>query len=135
MKPFFALAAAMIVSGPALAEGDPAAGEKEFRKCRACHEIVDNDGNAIVRGGKVGPNLYGIPGAQAGAVEGFNYGDSIVEAGAQGLTWDVESFSAYIQDPRGFLAEYLGGSAQAKMAAQRVQNPEDLYAYLESVSN
>ena len=37
-----------------LAQGDPAAGEKVFRKCKACH-TVEEDGPS-----RVGPNLYGL---------------------------------------------------------------------------
>ena len=34
------------------ASGDAEAGEKAFNQCKACHQIVDADGNAIVRPGR-----------------------------------------------------------------------------------
>ena len=133
-----AFAASMLATG-AFAEahaasGDAAAGEKVFNRCKSCHMI--NDGaNDIVKGGKTGPNLYGIAGRTAGTYEGFNYGDDIVAAGAAGLVWTEADFVAYVQDPKGYLSEKLGTSARAKMAAQRVKEDDlvNLYAYLASL--
>ena len=39
-------------------------GEKEFNKCKACHTIQAPDGTDVVKGGKTGPNLYGVVGRQ-----------------------------------------------------------------------
>ena len=36
------------------ASGDAAEGEKAFRQCKACHAIVDADGNEVMKGGKTG---------------------------------------------------------------------------------
>ena len=52
-------------AAPALASGDAAKGESDFKKCKACHAIVADDGTEIVKGGKVGPNLYGVVGRAA----------------------------------------------------------------------
>ena len=54
-------------AAPALAEGDADAGEKVFRKCKACHQ-VGADAQS-----RTGPVLNGIVGAPAGAVEDFSY--------------------------------------------------------------
>lgn len=97
----FALAA-----GPAFADshatGDAAAGEKVFAKCKACHSIVDAGGDTIVKGGRTGPNLYGIYTRVAGADEDFasKYGSSMIEAGEAGLAWNEQDFIGYVQDPR-----------------------------------
>lgn len=140
MKLMIATAAtALTLSGAAFAEshagsGDAAAGEKEFNKCKSCHMIVADDGTEIVKGGRTGPNLYGIIGQQAGTVEDFRYGDSLVAAGEAGLVWDEESFVSYVQDPKGFLAEYLDdSSARSKMSFRLRSGMEDVYAYLASV--
>ncbi len=54
-----------VTAGSALAEGhasgDPAAGEKGFNKCKSCHSIITGDDETIVKGGKTGPNLFGLP--------------------------------------------------------------------------
>ena len=140
MKLMIATAAtAMTLAGSALAEshagsGDAEAGEREFNKCKSCHMIVADDGTEIVRGGRTGPNLYGIIGRQAGSVEDFRYGDSLVAAGEAGLEWNEETFVAYVQDPKGFLAEYLDdSSARSKMSFRLRSGMEDVYAYLVSV--
>ncbi|HBB82182.1 MAG TPA: cytochrome C, partial [Sulfitobacter sp.] len=48
------------------ASGDAEAGEKVFRKCKSCHMIQDDEGNDIQKGGRTGPNLYGIYNRVAG---------------------------------------------------------------------
>jgi len=64
-----ALLGLLMTAGPALAgghaSGDAAAGEAVFKKCKACHAIVADDGTVIVKGGKNAPNLYGIYDRQA----------------------------------------------------------------------
>ncbi|KIC45069.1 MAG: cytochrome c family protein [Ruegeria sp.] len=131
------LAAAIVglLAVPAFAEGDADAGKKAFNKCKSCHMIADPAGEVIVKGGKTGPNLYGISGRTAGTVEDFRYGDSIVEAGANGLVWDEETFVAYTQDPKAFLKDYLDQtSAKSKMTFKLKKGAEDVYAYIVSVS-
>ncbi|SLN12169.1 Cytochrome c-551 precursor [Falsiruegeria litorea R37] len=131
------LVATMIVgllAVPALAEGDAEKGKKAFNKCKACHTIVSDAGDTILKGGKTGPNLYGIAGRTAGTVDGFKYGASLVEAGEKGLVWDAENFAEYTKDPKGFLKTYLDNtSAKSKMSFKLKKGSEDIYAYLESV--
>ena len=141
MKLMIAIAAATVsLAGAAFAEnhmgsGDPEAGEREFNKCKSCHMIVSADGEEIVKGGRTGPNLWNVIGRQAGTYEDFRYGDSLVEAGEQGLVWNEETFTAYVQDPKGFLSEYLDdSSARSKMSFRLRSGMEDVYAYLVSVS-
>jgi len=54
------------LAGPALAEGDAAAGEKVFNKCKACHTVEEGKN-------RVGPSLFNIVGRQPATVEGFRY--------------------------------------------------------------
>ena len=117
--------------------GDPAAGEQAFRQCQTCHVVADPDGNVLAgRNAKTGPNLYGVMGRQAGAVEDFNYSDALVEAGETGLTWDEESFVGYLLDPNAFLREYLDDPGVRSKMTFRVRQEEDalnLAAYLHSL--
>ena len=124
--PAFAFA---LLAAPAFA-GDAAKGESDFKKCKACHSIVA----AIVKGGKVGPNLYGVIGRQIGSLEGFNYGDSIKAAGADGSVWDEVSLAVYVADPTAWLKEKTGDAkAKSKMAFKLTSGGEDMAAYLASV--
>lgn len=140
-KFWMACLAASALAAPALAEdvtGDAANGEKLFRQCQSCHVVQDEDGNTIAgRNGRTGPNLYGLPGRQAGSVEDFRYSKSLEEAGKKGLHWDQEHFVAFVQDTSGFLKEYLDDSGARSKMSFRVRSEEDaadLYAFLASVS-
>lgn len=118
----------------AFAEGDAEAGEKTFKKCKACHMIVADDGTEIFKGGKTGPNLYGIIGKAAGSQEGFKYGASLADAGANGLVWDAENIVVYMTDPKAFLKEVTGDDkAKSKMTYKLKKGGEDVAAYLASV--
>ncbi|MCX8508886.1 MAG: cytochrome C, partial [Rhodobacteraceae bacterium] len=74
----------VLTASPALAAGDAALGEKSFKKCQSCHSITKPDGTAIVKGGKVGPDLFGLIGRTAGTAD-FAYGDSMKALGASGF--------------------------------------------------
>jgi len=67
-----------LMAAPAFADGhasgDAAEGEKVFKKCKSCHMIVADDETVIQKGGKTGPNLYGIFQRMPGSVDGFKYG-------------------------------------------------------------
>lgn len=133
----FALAA-----GPAFADGhatgDAEAGERVFAKCKACHSIVDADGNDVVRGGRTGPNLYGLYTRVAGTEEEFGskYGDSLQAAGEAGLEWNEEDFLVYVQDPRDFLQTYLDDRRARSKMSFKLRDEEDaknVWAYIVSV--
>jgi cytochrome c len=135
MKFLTATAALIALTTPAFAEGDAEKGEKLYKKCKSCHMVVADDGTKIQKGGKTGPNLYGIIGRQAGSVEGFKYGASLVEAGEGGLIWDETSVAAYVADPKAYLKEVTGdGKAKSKMSFKLKKGGEDVAAYLATVS-
>ena len=126
--------AAMAVATPVFA-GDAAKGEAEFKKCKACHMIVAPDGTEIYKGGKTGPNLYGVVGRQVGSAEGFKYKDSIVAVGATGLVWDEAELAAYMTDPKAWLIEKTGDDkAKSGMTHKQKKDQEDIAAYLASVA-
>lgn len=132
--PITASIALMALSAPAFAEGDAAKGEREFNKCKACHMIQADDGTDIVKGGRTGPNLYGIVGSEAGAQDGFRYGSGLEEAAEAGLVWDTDNLVTYVQDPRAFLIEYTGNdSVRSNMSFKLARGAEDVVAYLVSV--
>ena len=106
-----------IVATSSLADGHIAEGEKLVAKrCKACHMIADGD-NVVLKGGKVGPNLWGVIGRPAGSIEGFKYGKSLSQAGEKGLVWDEEQLAAYLADPKKYLRVYLDNKkAKSKMS-------------------
>lgn len=130
-----ATAALAALAVPALAEGDIAKGEKTFKKCKACHMIQSDTGEMIMKGGKTGPNLYGIIGRPMGSQEGFKYGASLIAAGEAGLVWDQENLVAFVANPKSFLKEATGDSkAKSKMTFKLPKGGEDVAAYLASVA-
>jgi len=136
MKKTLMLASLAIVAlaAPALAQ-DAAAGEKEFNKCKACHSIVADDGTAIVKGGKTGPNLYGVVGRPVASIADFKYGESILAVGAAGVVWDEALLTAYVADPASWLKEQTGDSAaKSKMSFKLAKGGADVAAYLASVA-
>lgn len=122
------------LAAPAFAQ-DAAAGEKEFNKCKACHSIVADDGTAIVKGGKTGPNLYGVVGRPVASIADFKYGESILAVGAAGVIWDEALLTAYVADPAAWLKEQTGDSAaKSKMSFKLAKGGADVAAYLASVA-
>lgn len=75
-----------------------AEGEKQFRKCSACHKVGEGAKNGT------GPHLNGIVGRTAGTVDGFRYSKPMADAGAGGLVWDEASLHAFLENPKGFIA-------------------------------
>lgn len=118
---------------PALA-GDPAKGEADFKKCKACHSVTAADGTEIQKGGKTGPNLFGIVGKPVASVPDFKYGDGILAAQAAGAVWDEASLAAYVADPAGWLQTVTGDSgAKSKMTFKLTKGGEDMAAYLNTL--
>ena len=103
-----------------LAQGDPAAGEKVFNKCKACH-VADEAQN------RVGPHLVGLFGRQAGSVEGFKYSDAMK---GSGVTWSEETISEYIADPRG----YIKGNRMAFVGLKDEEDIANLVSYLKEAT-
>lgn len=131
MKSALIAATAALLASPALA-GDATVGEKEFNKCKTCHAIVAPDGTEVVKGGKTGPNLWGVIGRTAGTQPDFTgYGDDLLAAGAAGAVWDEAALAAYVIDPTAWLKETTGSaSARSKMTFKLKSKQEDIAAFL-----
>jgi cytochrome c2 len=120
---FFGAAALAVATAtsPAIAQdGDPDAGKKVFRQCQACHMVGDNAKP------RVGPPLNDIFGRQAGTYEGFRYSPAMKGAGENGLVWNVETVSAYLEDPRG----YIKGNRMAYPGLRKEEDVTNVIAYL-----
>ncbi|GHC64791.1 cytochrome c2 [Gemmobacter tilapiae] len=119
-----------LLANPALA-GDPAVGEKEFNKCKACHALVAFDGTVVVKGGKTGPNLYGVIGRPVGGMPEYVYGPALLAAGADGQAWDEASLALYVSDPNKWVQEKTGDPGlKTRMTFKLAKGGEDVAAYL-----
>lgn len=133
MKNLLIAAGTFVALGTAsYAEGDVEAGEKAFKRCKACHGIVDADGAVLYKGGKTGPNLYGVVGRVIGS-EDFKYGDGLLEAKEAGATWTEEAIAAYVVDPKVWLGDN-GYSTKSKMSFKMKKGGADVAAYLATFS-
>jgi cytochrome c len=132
------IAAATLMAAPAFAEGDPAKGERVFNQCQTCHVVANEAGEVLAgRNAKTGPNLYGVVGRTAGTYPDFEYGESIVAAGAGGLVWDEAQIVTYLADPSAFLKEVTGDSSARSMMAFKLRKEEDaanVVAYIASLA-
>ena len=132
MKRTLAILATLAVATPVFAEGDVAAGEKLFKKCKSCHMIVNGD-DVIFKGGKTGPNLYGVIGRQAGSQEDYTkYSAGLTALGEGGLVWDEASFVEWVTNPKAFLKAH-DQPGKTGMSFKLKKGGEDVAAYLASV--
>ncbi|SLN37410.1 Cytochrome c2 [Roseovarius gaetbuli] len=115
-----AAALALALGAPALADGDAEAGEKVFKKCKACHQVGEDAKN------RVGPVLNGIVGQPAGALEDFKYSSVLQERAAEGLVWTNEELSAFLASPK----KYMKGTKMSFAGLRKDDDIEDVIAYL-----
>ena len=114
---------ALVLSSPAVAAGDPAKGEKLFKKCAACHSLEEGKK-------KVGPSLYKIFGAAPGQVAKFRYSKGMVEYGKTGAVWDEETLDAWLTKPKNVVKR----TKMAFPGFKKAQDRADVIAYLKSLS-
>ena len=114
---------------------DPASvGEKTFKKCAACHAIISDSGEVLRKGGKSGPNLYGVIGRTAGRAK-FRYSKALKTVGEAGLVWDEIELAAFVKNPTAYLTAQFGGKkARSKMAYKLKKGGSDVAAYLKAVA-
>ena len=112
-------AAVALGGGPALAASDVAKGAKVFKKCKVCHTAN--------KGGKhrVGPNLFGIVGRQAGSTDFKRY------KGLKGsdIVWDEDNLDKWLTNPKKFLGKRSSMAFKLKKAGDRA----NVIAYLKSL--
>jgi len=111
---------AMTTAVPVMA-GDIDAGEKVFKKCKACH-VVDAEKN------KTGPHLVNIMGRTAGSLESFKkYSKAMKESG---IVWNEETLNGYLEKPKA----YIKGTKMAFAGLKKEKDRENVIAYLKSFS-
>ncbi len=96
---------------------DIEAGAKVFKKCKACHTIEDGGKN------KIGPNLHGVMGRQAGVVDGFKYSKAFKEAD---FSWDEAELAKYLTNPKTFLK----GNKMAFPGLKKEEDVANVIAYM-----
>ena len=108
--------------GPVQAQ-DATMGEQLFSRCTVCHDVGPGAVN------RVGPELNGIVGRQAGSLPGYRYSEALKQAGAAGLVWTPEALAGYLASPR----DFMHGVAMAFRGFKSDADIADVVAYLETL--
>ena len=105
-----------------LAIADTAAGKNVFLQCAACHVAKPAAKSTI------GPNLWNVVGRAVAAEPGFEYSESLKEAGGN---WDFVRLNIYLFDPKLLAPEGRMQFPGIKSAEERAQ----LIAFLRTLSD
>ena len=108
------------MAGAALAEGDAAAGEKVFRKCKSCHQVGDGAKN------RIGPVLTGIVGNEIASVEDFKYSKAFLAKKEEALVWTEEVLDVFLTKPK----KFIKGTKMSFSGLKKEQQRADIIAYL-----
>ena len=108
------------LAGTAVA-GDAGAGEKVFKKCKACH-FADQEKH------RTGPHLVDLFGRAAGSLEDFKrYSDAMK---ASGIVWNEETLDGSLEAPR----KYVKGGTMAFAGLRKEEDRANVIAYLKRFS-
>ena len=114
--------AAAADAGPAFEEvfasADPAAGEKVFSKCKACHKVDGTNGT--------GPHLNGVVGRPAASVDGFNYDAALMALAPN--PWSPDNLNGFLTNPKG----YAPGTKMSFAGLPKVEDRANVIAWLET---
>ena len=105
-----------------LAMGDVAHGEKVFKKCSACHMIAADGKN------KIGPNLWGVIGRTAGAIDDYSYSKAMK---AYAKEWTFGEMNSYLIKPQA----YIKGTKMAFAGLRKEKDRASVILYMNSKSS
>ena len=96
--------------------GDPAKGERIYRRCVGCHKLAEDRNGA-------GPTLFGVFGRTAGTVEGFRYSKANADSG---IVWTPEIMFEYLANPR----QFMPGNRMSFPGLRKAQDRVDVIAFM-----
>lgn len=86
-------------------------------QCRSCHTLKSGEPHLT------GPNLHGVIGRQAGAVDGFGFSSPVVESN---VIWNEATLDAWLERPD----QFIRGNIMAYAGLRRPADREAVIAYL-----
>ena len=110
--------AAILAWAASAAAQDSVAGKASFAKCQACHAVGQGAKN------KLGPELNGLAGRQAGAAPGYQYSPAFKSAR---FTWNQSNFADFMQNPR----TKVPGNKMAFLGMKDQEEIANLWVYLQ----
>ena len=117
MKELMVAAVLIAVSPVSGVAQDAQKGRTVFNICLACHTIGPGAQN------KIGPELNGLDGRNAGTVPNFDYSDANKNSG---IVWNEETFEDYIKNP----AAKVPDTKMTFTGVKNEQQVKDLWAYI-----
>ena len=111
-----AVGLALVSAGPVLA-ADIKAGEKVFKKCKACH-YADREKH------KTGPHLVNLIGRTAGSLEDYKKYSKAMKA--SGIVWNEVTLAEYLRAPK----KYIKGTKMTFVGLKKDADIENVIAYL-----
>ena len=105
-----------------MAMGDVESGEKIFKKCAACHSIVQGGKN------KIGPALYNVVGRKVGDVNDYKYSKALATYGKE---WTFEELNGFLLKP----AKYIKGTKMAYAGLRKEKDRASVIKYLNQNSD
>lgn len=104
-----------------LASASAEKGQAVAKQCASCHTFEKGGPN------RVGPNLYGIVGANKAHLQNFNYSAAMKGKGGD---WSLEELNKFLANPRG----YVPGTNMS-FAGLRDSQRADIIAYLNTLAD
>ena len=105
-----------------LASADIAAGEKTFKKCKACHSTKKGGKN------KIGPNLWNIVGKGKASAPGYKYSSALAGLGG---AWGYQELDGFLANPKGFAK----GTKMSFSGLKKAKARAAVIVYLRSLSD
>ena len=102
---------------PLLATASAEKGAEIFKKCLSCHTIEKGGPN------KIGPDLYGIVGAERAKHPGYTYSQAMEKKGGK---WSLDDLNVYLYSPR----DFVPGTKMSFVGIKNDQERADVIAYL-----
>ena len=105
-----------------LASADAAAGEKAFKKCKACHSTANGAKH------KIGPNLWDIVGRAKASAAGYKFSGALADLGGD---WNYQDLDGFLANPKGF----ANGTKMSFSGIKKADVRAALIVYLRSLSD
>lgn len=102
-----------------LASADIGKGEGVFRKCSACHKLVEGEHGT-------GPSLYDVVGRDIAAIGEYGYSDAL--ASKEG-DWTPEALNGFLLNPK----DWAPGTTMGFAGLRKVEDRANVIAYLDSI--
>lgn len=104
-----------------MASADATRGADDVRKCAVCHDFTKGGPN------RVGPNLWGIVGANKASHPSYSYSAALKGLGGK---WTVEDLYHFLNGPK----KFAPGTKMSFPGFAKPQNVADVIAYLKTLS-